>query len=221
MLKNARSRLKKIFLAGVLVTLPLALTLFLLQFFFVRIDALLSPSVTKLLLYFNAPINPDFRLPGLGLITIIILVFFAGLFTRNLIGGRLIEFGESILVKIPIFKNIYVSAKQVIQTFGSTNVSAFRKVVMIEYPRHGIYSLAFVTNDSQGGVTKRLGRNMVSIFLPTTPNPTSGFFLMLPVEDVMELDISVEEGIKMLISGGLVTPPDKKAELPEKVKADS
>ena len=221
MLKNTRSRLKKIFLAGVLVTLPLALTLFLLQFFFVRIDALLSPAVTELLLYFNAPINPDFRLPGLGLITIVILVFFAGLFTRNIIGGKLIEFGESILVKIPIFKNIYVGAKQVIQTFGSTNMSAFKRVVLIEYPRPGIYSLAFVTNDSQGGVTKRLGRDMVSIFLPTTPNPTSGFFLMLPVEDVTELDISVEDGVKMLISGGLVTPPDKKAELPEKVKADS
>ena len=213
--------MKKIFLAGVLVTLPLALTLFLLQFFFVRIDALLSPAVTRLLLYFNAPINPDFRLPGIGLITIIILVFFAGLFTRNIIGRRLVEFGDSILVKIPVFKNIYVGAKQVIQTFGSTNMSAFKRVVMIEYPRPGIWSLAFVTNDSQGGVTKRLGRDMVSIFLPTTPNPTSGFFLMLPVEDITELDISVEEGIKMLISGGLVTPTDIKAELAEKVKADS
>lgn len=213
--------MKKIFLAGVLVTLPFALTLFLLQFFFVRIDALLSPAVTKLLLYFNAPINPDFRLPGIGLIAIIILVFFAGLFTRNIIGRRLVEFGDSILVKIPIFKNIYVGAKQVIQTFGSANMSAFKKVVLIEYPRLGIYSLAFVTNDTQGGVTKRLGRDMISIFLPTTPNPTSGFFLMLPAEDITELDISVEDGIKMLISGGLVTPPDKKAELPEKVKADS
>jgi uncharacterized membrane protein len=220
MFRNARSQIRKIFFAGLLVTLPLALTLFLFQFFFVRIDAMLSPAVTRLLLYMRVPIDPDFRLPGLGLVAIFILIFLAGLFTRNIIGRKMVELGEAVLVKIPIFKNIYVGAKQVIHTFGTARAGAFRKVVIIEYPRRGIYSLAFVTNDKQGEVKRRVGRDMVSVFLPTTPNPTSGYFLMLPEEDVIELDMSVEEGIKMLISAGLVTPSDPKAKLPEQMEVN-
>ncbi|MFQ5432967.1 MAG: DUF502 domain-containing protein [Nitrospinota bacterium] len=218
MLVKVRSKLKKIFFAGILVTLPLALTVFLLQFFFVRLDAQLSPAVTKLLLRLNVPIDPDYRIPGLGLVTIIVIVFLAGLFTRNIIGRKLVDFGEGLLVKIPIFKNIYVGAKQVIETFGKSRAGAFRKVVLIEYPRHGIYSLAFVTNDRQGEVEKRVEQEMVSVFVPTTPNPTSGYFLMLPKKDVVELDMNVEDGIKMVISGGLVTPPEPKNELTEQVK---
>lgn len=210
MLVKIRSKLKKIFFAGILVTLPLALTIFLLQFFFVRLDDQLGPVVTKLLLQLNVPIEPDFRLPGLGLVTIIVIIFLAGLFTRNIIGRKLVDFGEGLLVKIPVFKNIYVGAKQVIETFGASRAGAFRRVVMIEYPRTGVYSLAFVTNERQGEIEKRINRDMVSVFLPTTPNPTSGYFLMLPKEEVVELEMSVEDGIKMVISGGLVTPPEPK-----------
>ncbi len=219
MLGKLKSKLKKIFFAGILVTLPLALTIFLLQFFFVRLDAQLGPAVTKLLLQLKVPIQPDFRLPGLGLVTIIVIIFVAGLFTRNIIGRKLVDFGEGLLVKIPIFKNIYVGAKQVIETFGSARTGAFRSVVMIEYPRRGIYSLAFVTNERQGEIEKRISRDMVSVFLPTTPNPTSGYFLMLPKEDVVELDMNVESGIKMVISGGLVTPPDTEDGQTEQVKS--
>ena len=220
MLGKVRGKIRKIFFAGVLVTLPLALTVFLLQFFFVLLDAQLGPAVTKLLLQLHVPIDPDFRLPGLGLVTILVIIFLAGLFTRNIIGQKLVEFGEGLLVKIPIFKNIYVGAKQVIETFGRSRAGAFRRVVMIEYPRRGIYSLAFVTNEKQGEIEKNFDHTMVSVFLPTTPNPTSGYFLMLPKDDVVELDMSVEEGIKMIISGGLVTPPKPKSKLTGQIKAN-
>ena len=217
MLVKVRGKIRKIFFAGVLVTLPLALTIFLVQFFFVSLDAQLSPVVTKLLLKLHVPIDPDYRVPGLGLVAIVIIIFMAGLFTRNIIGRKLVDFGEGLLVKIPIFKNIYVGAKQVIETFGSARTGAFRRVVMIEYPRHGIYSLAFVTNERQGEIEKLIDRDMVSVFLPTTPNPTSGYFLMLPKEDVVELGMSVEDGIKMVISGGMVTPANQK---PKQINPD-
>lgn len=217
MLVKVRGKIRKIFFAGVLVTLPLALTIFLVQFFFVSLDAQLSPVVTKLLLKLHVPIDPDYRVPGLGLVAIVIIILMAGLFTRNIIGRKLVDFGEGLLVKIPIFKNIYVGAKQVIETFGSARTGAFRRVVMIEYPRHGIYSLAFVTNERQGEIEKLIDRDMVSVFLPTTPNPTSGYFLMLPKEDVVELGMSVEDGIKMVISGGMVTPANQK---PKQINPD-
>ena len=217
MLVKVRGKIRKIFFAGVLVTLPLALTIFLVQFFFVSLDAQLSPVVTKLLLKLHVPIDPDYRVPGLGLVAIVTIIFMAGLFTRNIIGRKLVDFGEGLLVKIPIFKNIYVGAKQVIETFGSARTGAFRRVVMIEYPRHGIYSLAFVTNERQGEIEKLIDRDMVSVFLPTTPNPTSGYFLMLPKEDVVELGMSVEDGIKMVISGGMVTPANQK---PKQINPD-
>ena len=220
MLVKVRGKIRKIFFAGVLVTLPLALTIFLLQFFFVVLDAQLGPAVTKLLLQLHVSIDPDYRIPGLGLITLVVIIFLAGLFARNIIGQKLVNFGEGLLVKIPVFKNIYVGAKQVIETFGQSRAGAFRRVVMIEYPRRGIYSLAFVTNEEQGMIEKQFDHDMVSVFLPTTPNPTSGYFLMLPKEDVVELDMSVEEGIKMIISGGLVTPQGSKHELTEKVKVN-
>lgn len=215
-----RGKIRKIFFAGVLVTLPLALTIFLLQFFFVVLDAQLGPAVTKLLIQLHVPIDQDYIIPGLGLVTLVAIIFLAGLFTRNIIGQKLVDFGEGILVKIPVFKNIYVGAKQVIETFGRSRGGAFRRVAMIEYPRRGIYSLAFVTNEKQGAIEKQFDREMVSVFLPTTPNPTSGYFLMLPREDVVELDMSVEDGIKMVISGGLVIPPEPKQKLTEQAKTN-
>lgn len=219
-LGKVRGKIRKIFFAGVLVTLPLALTIFLLQFFFVVLDAQLGPAVTKLLIQLHVPIDQDYIIPGLGLVTLVAIIFLAGLFTRNIIGQKLVDFGEGILVKIPVFKNIYVGAKQVIETFGRSRGGAFRRVAMIEYPRRGIYSLAFVTNEKQGAIEKRFDHDMVSVFLPTTPNPTSGYFLMLPKEDVVELDMSVEDGIKMVISGGLVIPPEPKQKLTEQVKTN-
>lgn len=211
MFKNTKASVRNIFFAGLLVTLPLAVSIFLFQFFFVRIDAILSPFMTKVLIKAGMPVGPDFRLPGLGLAATILIIFFAGLLTRNIVGRKIMEIGEAILVKIPIFKNIYVGAKQVIETFG-TSSKAFSKVVLIEYPRKGIYALAFITSNTKKEINEKIGKEMINIFLPTTPNPTSGFFLLVSKEELIELDMSVEDGIKMLISAGLVSPSNSKTE---------
>ncbi len=215
MLSNFKKDFRKIFIAGLLVILPLVVTVFLLHFFFVKIDQMVNPAVNRLLIIAGWPIEPDFRLPGLGLVASILIIVLTGMFARNVVGRKLLEYGDSLLAKIPIFKNVYVGAKQVIQTFGASGEKAFRKVVIIEYPRKGVHALAFITNTSnEGEVSRHLGNNMISVFLPTTPNPTSGFFLLLPEADVTELDMSVEDGVKMIISGGLFIPPENEENTP-------
>ncbi len=200
------SSLRKIFFAGLVVTLPLAITVFVFHFIFVNLDQFLGPLVTKFLIKLKVPITPDFRVPGLGLFITFVFIFIIGLFTRNIAGRKLVRLGEAILVKIPVFKNIYVGAKQVIETIGASSSRAFSKVVLVEYPRRGIYALAFITGDSRGEVEEKTGKEMINVFLPTTPNPTSGFFLVVPKGEIIELDMSVEDGVKMLISAGLVVP---------------
>ncbi len=206
--KESVSELKKVFFAGILVSLPLAFTLFLLKFLFVYIDNLLSPLFTEILIGMGYPIDSSFRIPGLGIVGIITIIFLIGLFTRNIIGKTFIRLYEAVLIRIPILKNIYVGAKQVIETFGNSMGGSFNKVVMIEYPRKDVYALAFITSEAKGEVVRQTGQEMVNVFLPTTPNPTSGFFLLIPKEEIIELEMSVEDGVKMIISGGLVTPPD-------------
>jgi len=211
MFSNARKSIRNIFFAGILITVPLGLSVFILRFLFRWIDNLFSPTITTLLIKFgHIPLDPDYKIPGIGVGTTLVLIFLVGLFTRNIVGRNVVRLYEAVLTRIPIFKNIYVGAKQVLETIGSSSDQSFNKVVMLEYPRPGIYALAFITSESRGEVKRVLEKEMTNIFLPTTPNPTSGFFLLVPDEDIIELDMSVEDGIKMIISGGLVTPPDPK-----------
>lgn len=211
MITRAKRHVVNIFLAGLLVTLPLAITVVIIRFLFTSVDNLLSPVITHLLIAGGAPIAPDYRVPGIGFVATIVLVFSMGLFTRNFLGRKLLEIGDRMLVKIPIFNNIYVGTKQVIDTFSASSSTAFKKVGLIQYPRQGIYTLAFITNTGKSEISRRTGRDMVNVFVPTTPNPTSGFFLSLPKEDVTELDMTVEDGFKIVISGGLIIPSDRGA----------
>ena len=206
MFSKAKHSIRNIFFAGLLVTLPLAITIFFLRFLFIRIDAILGPAINELLVKTGLVQNVTLLIPGIGLVALLLIIFVVGLLTRNIIGGTFVKLYEGVLVKIPIFKNIYVGAKQVLETFGNSLDTSFNKVIMIEYPRQGIYALAFVTSESKGEVKKVVDKEMVNVFLPTTPNPTSGFFLLIPKAEITELEMTVEEGIKMIISGGLVTP---------------
>jgi len=144
--------------------------------------------------------------PGVGVVTTLTLVFLIGLFTKNWAGRKLWDIGENIVARIPVIRSVYVGAKQVVDTFATNSTKSFSKVVMLEYPRKGIYCLAFITSHTKGEAQERTEEDLVNIFLPTTPNPTSGFLLLVPKEDLIELDMSVEDGIKMIVSGGLVTP---------------
>ncbi len=197
---------RRTFLTGLLVSLPLAITAVVFVFIFRSLDNLLGPLVMEILVLVGIPGAAGYTLPGVGVITTLALVFGVGVFTTNYLGRKLWDLGERIVTQIPIIRTVYIGAKQVIDTFSTSNTQAFSKVVMLEYPRHGIYCLAFITGGTEGEVQANVGRNLVNIFVPTTPNPTSGFLLMIPKDDVIELEMSIEEGIKMIVSGGIVTP---------------
>jgi len=201
-----RHRIRKIFLTGLLVSLPLVITIVVFKFVFDTLDNFLGPLVTKLLIEAGAPIKPTFKLPGVGIVTTFMIVFLIGVFTRNWIGRRLWDLGERIVAQIPVIRSVYTGAKQVVETFATNSTRTFSKVVMLEYPRRGIYCLAFITGETKGEAQARTGEEVVNIFLPTTPNPTSGFLLLVPKKDLIVMDMSVEDGIKMIVSGGLVTP---------------
>jgi uncharacterized membrane protein len=195
--------LKKYFITGLLIWVPLAITVWVL--------AAIVRTMDQSLLLLPPGLRPEnllgFYIPGLGVILTLAVVMFTGLVTANLIGQRLVRFWEGILARIPVVKSIYYSVKQVSDTLFSSSGEAFRKALLVQYPRQGIWTIAFQTGQPGGAVTDHLRGDFVSVYVPTTPNPTSGFFLMLPRADVVELDMTVDEALKYVISMGVVAPP--------------
>ena len=188
--EGMRAQLKKSFFTGLLVVIPIGLTIYILIF------------IIKLL---NNFLPFKFLPYGTGIVLTIILITFIGFMTTNIIGKRLIEMGEKFISSIPLVKNVYTAVKQISDAMLSSKGKNFRRVVLIEYPRKGIYTLAFVTGVSKGEVQEKTRSNVINLFVPTTPNPTSGFYLMVPGTDVIDLDMSVEDAFKLLISGGMVS----------------
>ena len=213
MFSNLKRRLRNIFITGILITVPIAFTLFIFNFLLKLLDDLIVPWFIQLLIKAGTPIPEDFHLPGLGLILIILMVFIVGVLTKNIFGSKLVQLGEMIVERIPIVRSIYTGAKQVVTTLAHADTKAFRKVVLVEFPRKGIYSVGFVTGTTEGEVQDITEEKLVNIFVPTTPNPTSGFLVFLPKEDIIELTMSVEEGIKFIISVGIVTPEYKQQQI--------
>ena len=205
MLKNFNRRLRNVFLTGFLVTLPIALTVFILNFLFKSLDAL-SPIFTHWLILLGAPLPNGYRVPFLGVIMTFVIVFFVGALTTNIFGKKLLQFWEGIVEKIPFVRRIYKGTKQVVSSFVTMDTKSFTKVVLIEFPRKGAHAIAFVTGKTCGELQRLTSDNHINIFIPTTPNPTSGFIIFTDPSEVIELDMSIEEGIKYVISGGIVTP---------------
>ncbi|MFP6710447.1 MAG: DUF502 domain-containing protein [Rhodospirillales bacterium] len=207
-------RIRGYFLAGVLVSAPLGITGYLAWVIIGFIDH----SVTPLL---PAKYNPEtylpFSLPGLGVLILIIILTVIGALTAGLLGRWVLHTGERILNRMPVVRGIYSAVKQIFETVMTQQSTAFREAVLVEYPRRGMWAIAFITGKTEGEVQSLTEQETVNIFLPTTPNPTSGFLLFVPKEDVVPLSMSVEEAIKMVISGGIVTPPDRRP-LEEKQK---
>lgn len=200
--------LRRYLMAGLLVWVPLGVTLLIVAFLVDLMDQTL-----RLLPQSLQPENLlGFRIPGLGAVLTAVVVFVTGMIVTNLFGQQLFTIGERVLQRIPLVRSIYASVKQVTESMFSSGKS-FRKVVLVEYPRQGMWSLAFQTGSGAAEVNRKTGREIVNIFIPTTPNPTSGFFLMVPREDVIELDMSVDQGLKMLLSVGVVVPESKKDEI--------
>lgn len=206
MFSNLKRRLRNIFITGILITVPVAFTLFILNFLLKLLDNLIVPWFIKTLIEIGTPIPEDFRLPGLGLILIVLLIFVVGVLTQSFLGGKLVQLGEMIVDRIPVVRSIYTGAKQVVTTIAEADTKAFRKVVLVEFPRKGIYSVGFITGTTEGEVQELTDAKLVNVFVPTTPNPTSGFLVFVANEDIIELTMTVEDGIKFIISVGIVTP---------------
>ena len=201
-----RSQLiKRHFITGLLIWVPLAITVWVLS-----VIAGLADNSLRLLpesIHPHTIIGVD--IPGAGLVLTLGIVFVTGLLAANFIGQRLVSWWEGLLARIPVVNSIYNSVKQVSDTLFSSSGNAFRKALLIEYPRQGTWTIAFLTGQPGGDVANHLRGDFVSVYVPTTPNPTSGFFLMLPRQDVIELDMNVDEALKYIISMGVVTPPHR------------
>lgn len=194
--------LRKYIIAGLLVWLPLAAT--------VVIVKLVVDLLDKIILLLPPNWQPEtvlgFSIPGFGIILAIFILLITGMLAANLFGRRLVALWEAILNRIPLVRSIYNSVKQISTTILDSNGKSFRKVVMLQYPRKGIWSIGFLTNEDVSTEIESLSDDLVAVFVPTTPNPTSGFIIMAPREDVTELDMTVEEGFKFIISMGVITP---------------
>jgi uncharacterized membrane protein len=200
-------RIRAYLLAGILVTAPVAITLYLAW----AVVDLIDNSVSKLL---PAQYNPEnympFSVPGLGVVIVILTLTLIGAFTAGVIGRLVIRAGEAVLARMPIIRSVYAATKQIMETVLANQSAAFREVVLLEYPRRGIWTLGFISGQTQGEVQHLTADDVVNVFVPTTPNPTSGFLLFVPRSDLHVLEMTVEEGIKMVVSGGIVTPPDRR-----------
>ena len=201
-------RLRNYFLTGFVICAPLAITAYLTWTLVGWVDSWVKP-------YIPARYNPDeylpFTIPGFGLAVAMVLITTIGFLTANLIGRSIVSYGEGVLARMPLVRNIYSALKQIFETVFRDSSDSFTQVVLVEYPRKGLWALAFVATDTLGEVQARLdesaGEQTVSVFLPTTPNPTSGFLLFVPKSATITLEMSVEEAAKLVISAGLVAPP--------------
>lgn len=195
--------MRKYFITGLLVLVPLAITLWVLNL----IVGTLDQSLLLLPPQWQPELLLGFHLPGVGTILTLVIIFITGLITRNFIGNRLLMMWELLLQRIPVVNSIYSSVKQVSDTLFSSSGNAFRKALLVQYPREGIWTIAFQTGVPGGDVKNHLSGDYVSVYVPTTPNPTSGFFLMLKREETIELNMSVDEALKYIVSMGVVAPP--------------
>ena len=202
--------MKKYLITGLLVWLPLTVTIWVLQAVLGVLDGVFGGvlSATQALLPSgaHAPIEALRRVPGLGVVVLLAALLLTGAFAANMFGQWWLRQGNRLLNKIPIVKSIYNSVKQVSDTLFSSSGQAFREAVLVQYPRQGAWTIAFVTGRPSGEVVQHIGSDHVSVYVPTTPNPTSGFFLMLPRAEVVHLRMSVDEALKYVISMGVVGP---------------
>lgn len=200
--------MKKYFITGLLIWIPLSITIMVLAWIVGTLDQIVDWLPTSL-----QPRHVlGFHLPGAGLVFGVLIVFGTGLVAANVIGQKLVRYWEALLARIPVVKSLYYGVKQVSDTLFSSTGQAFRKALLVQYPRRGSWTIAFLTGTPGGDAANHLKGEHVSVYVPTTPNPTSGFFLMMPKDEVVELDMTVDEALKYIISMGVVAPPTRVAE---------
>lgn len=202
------TRLRGYFLAGVLVTAPIGITCYLAWLFLVFVDDKVKPLLP-------AKYNPEsyitFSIPGLGLIILLVGLTLIGMTTAGFIGRTMVKIGEGIVNRMPILRGVYSASKQVIETVVGQNATSFREVVLVEFPRRDCWSIAFITGVAKGEIGDLADEEVVNVFVPTTPNPTSGYLIFVPRAEIIPLHMSVEDGIKFVVSMGIVAPPSPHA----------
>ena len=227
------ARMRKNFLTGLVVVGPVTITIYIVWWFIDLIDSWAQPiidrSVMPLINNWVRPFLPDnytpdsllpFTVPGLGLLFMVMLIIVIGALAANLLGRSIVGWGEDVLGRMPIVRSLYRATKQIFETVLSRRGTSFQKVGLVEYPRRGLYAIVFVSTETTGEIKDRIddGTGLISVFLPTTPNPTSGFLLFVPKNELTLLDMTVEEAAKLVISAGLVVP-DYQQELSELAEA--
>ena len=205
------SRVRNYFLTGIIVTAPIAITFAVAMWVINWIDSKVVPLIPS-------SYNPQeilqqhtgFHIPGIGLLVVFIGLTLIGFLAAGLLGRFVVRVGENLLNRMPIIRSVYGALKQIFETVLRSSSRSFREVALIEYPRRGIWAIGFITTKTTGEVRSEIKEEVVNVFLPTTPNPTSGFLLFVPRKDLIILDMGVEEAIKMIVSAGIVTPPSRK-----------
>ncbi len=193
---------RRYLIAGLLIWVPLGITIIVVRLLIKWLDGsvLLIPEAYR-------PENLlGYAIPGLGVLISFVVVMLTGLLAANLFGRKLVKLWEQFVSHVPLVRSVYSGAKQLAETMFSDSGQSFRKVLLIEFPRKGLWTLAFLTGTDQGEVQRKTGQDVINVYVPTTPNPTGGYFVMVPREDVQELDMSVDDGLKMLMSMGAVVP---------------
>jgi uncharacterized membrane protein len=198
-------RLRNYFISGLLFWIPLALSVLLIKFFLEIVNNLVPAKLLP-----ESLLNLDTTIPGSGIAFVILVILITGALVTNILGRKLLDLWERALNKIPGFRNIYNALKKISSTVLNTSSESFRKAFLIQYPSKGIWVIAFQSGDYKGEVESIIGKDLINLFVPTTPNPTSGFFVMIPKKDAIELQMSVEEAFKLVISAGVVTPENLK-----------
>lgn len=197
------SFIRNCFISGLLVWLPIWVTLLVIKF----VVDLLSKSLLLLPPHFQPDYLLGFHLPGVGVVLTLLVIFLTGMFARNIIGSRLVGVWDALMARIPLVRSVYTGVKQVTETLFKPGGQSFRKVLLVEYPCAGVWSIAFQTGEGGKEIENALdGNPLVTYFIPTTPNPTSGFLMMKPKNEVIELDMSVDQALKFVISLGVVQP---------------
>jgi uncharacterized membrane protein len=190
-------KIRQLFINGLLTLIPMAVTFYVLYYLFSVTDNFLGVYFERFLGY---------RIPGIGIITVLILIFITGFIVTNILGAKLLWLTESLLKKLPFVPKIYFAVKQIVEAFSLQRMQVFTQVVLVEYPRKGIYVVGFVTGECKGEVQDKTEERLINVFIPTTPNPTSGMLILVPSKDIIYLDMTVEDGLKLIISAGVVVP---------------
>jgi uncharacterized membrane protein len=198
--------LKRYLIAGLLIWVPLMITILVIR---VLVD-LMDNSLLLLPPEWRPDALLGMHIPGLGVLLTLLIVFLTGMIMANFVGRKLVKIWDGILARIPFVRTIHSAVKQVMETLFSPNGRSFRKVLLIEYPRKGVWTLAFQTGEPEGEIRDKAGSEVVTVFVPTTPNPTSGFVIIVPKDEMIEMDMPVEEGLKLIMSLGVVGPASAK-----------